>query len=293
MPDLLTTGSAQAKQLTTPTGLVFDVSDEGPAKGDLVILLHGFPQSRHAWRNQVPALASAGYRAIAPNQRGYSPGARPDPADLSNYHYDKLVQDVIDLAAATGHGESKFHLVGHDWGGSVSWGVASRHPERLRSLTILSRPHPRAFAAALEAPDGDQRRRSRHHTAYLDPGTAERLVANGAETIRERQKSAKVPPGSIEEYLSVVGNLPAMTAAVAWYQARHGKVILVDPIRVPTLYIWGDRDRTVGPMAAEGTRAFIDAEFRFEVLPGVNHFITDEAPEAVTSRLLEHIRRYG
>src|SRR5882762_210890 len=129
--------------IKTRSGLTFT------AGGPLVLLLHGFPESRHSWRAALPALAAAGYRAVAPDQRGYSPGARPDPSDLSNYAFDRLVADVIEIAAAAGYDGTRFHLVGHDWGGQVSWGVAGKHPERLASLTILSRPHPSSFRRAL------------------------------------------------------------------------------------------------------------------------------------------------
>lgn len=126
--------------IATPEGR-FTADTAGPTGGELVLLLHGYPQSRHAWRHQVPALAAAGYRAVAPDQRGYSPGVRPDPArDLGAYGIDRLVQDVLDLADAAGSAGRPFHLVGHDWGGHVGWVTAHRHPSRLRSLTILSRP---------------------------------------------------------------------------------------------------------------------------------------------------------
>src|SRR5580693_830093 len=139
--------------IKTRSGLTFTADVAGSAGGPLVLLLHGFPESRHSWREALPALAAAGYRAVAPDQRGYSPGARPDPADLTNYEYDKLIADVIALAAACGNSTGRFHLVGHDWGGQVAWGVADRHAARLASLSILSRPHPAAFIRALEAPD--------------------------------------------------------------------------------------------------------------------------------------------
>src|SRR3954467_9145433 len=113
----------------------------GAAPREGVGLLHGFPQSRHTWRDQVPALGAAGYRAVAPDGRGYSPGVRPDPADLEAYRIDRLVADAIDIADAGGTA-GRFHLVGHDWGGQVAWVTADRHPARLASLTILSRPHP-------------------------------------------------------------------------------------------------------------------------------------------------------
>ncbi len=133
---------AETIGLKTRSGLTFTTDVAGPAAGPLVLLLHGFPESRHSWRAALPALAAAGYRAVAPDQRGYSAGARPDPTELSNYAFDKLVTDAIEIVAAAGYEGKRFHLVGHDWGGQVSWGVASAHPDRLASLTFLSRPHP-------------------------------------------------------------------------------------------------------------------------------------------------------
>src|SRR5712692_11642404 len=108
----------------------FTADAAGPPDGPLVLLLHGYPQTRHTWRHQVPLLGAAGYRAVAPDQRGYSPGVRPDPADLTAYGIDRLVSDVLDLADASGSGTTPFHLVGHDWGGQVAWFVASQHPDR-------------------------------------------------------------------------------------------------------------------------------------------------------------------
>jgi pimeloyl-ACP methyl ester carboxylesterase len=120
------------RKIKTAPGLEFDCSLAGSPDRVPVLLLHGFGVSRHFWDRQVPALADAGYFAIAPNQRGYSPGARPDPKDLDAYHIDRLVGDALDIVAAAGHGGSRFHPVGHDWGGSLSWIIAARHPERLR-----------------------------------------------------------------------------------------------------------------------------------------------------------------
>ena len=123
--------------IATPEGR-FTAEVAGAASAPLVLLLHGFPQSRHSWREQVPALGAAGYRAVAPDQRGYSPGVRPDPSDLAAYSVDRLVADVLDLAAAEGHREKPFHLVGHDWGGHVAWATAHRHPQRIASLASRS-----------------------------------------------------------------------------------------------------------------------------------------------------------
>ena len=282
----------ELRKITTAPGLTFDAWVEGRPDGELVLLLHGFPQSRHTWRHQLPALAAAGYRAVAPDQRGYSPGARPDPADLSNYHYDRLIADVIDLAAACGHGNGRFHLVGHDWGGQVSWGVADRHPDRLASLTILSRPHPSSFVRALEAPDGDQKHRSRHHRAFLSGDTTRLLLEEDARRLRRNLAEAGVPADAADDYVSVLGTPEAMEAALAWYRAQAGLRASLGRITVPTLYLWGDADATVGRMAAEGTAEFVTAPFQLHVLAGIGHFITDQLVEPVNTTLLAHLRAF-
>jgi pimeloyl-ACP methyl ester carboxylesterase len=278
--------------IQTRSGLTFTAYVAGTAGGPLVLLLHGFPESRHSWREALPALAAAGYRAVAPDQRGYSPGARPDPADLSNYAFDRLVGDAIEIAAAAGYDGKRFHLVGHDWGGQVSWGVAGKHPERLASLTILSRPHPSAFRRALLMEDGDQKHRSRHHRAFLDPGTGKMLLEENARRLREGLFGQGVPQAALEEHLSVLGNPEALEAALAWYRSNQGLAADIGTIKVPTLYIWGDADATVGPDAAYGTGEFVGAAYAMEVLPSVGHFVMDQAPAKATDLLLAHLKRH-
>ena len=278
--------------MKTGSGLTFTADVLGPTGGPLVLLLHGFPESRHSWRAALPALAAAGYRAVAPDQRGYSPGARPDPADLSNYAFDRLVADVIEIAAAAGYDGKRFHLVGHDWGGQVSWGVAGKHPERLASLTILSRPHPSSFRRALLKEDGDQKHRSRHHRAFLDADTSKLLLADNARRLRDGLFGQGVPAAALEEHLSVLGNPEALEAALAWYRSNKGLAADIGTIKAPTLYIWGDADDTVGRTAAEGTVDFVAAPYRFEVLPGVGHFAADQVPDRVSELLLQHLAAY-
>src|SRR5205085_2047666 len=158
------------------------------------------------------------YRAVAPDQRGYSADARPAPSDLANYAFDKLVADAIEIVAAAGGEGRRFHLVGPDWGGQVSWGVAAAHPERLDSLTILSRPHPMSFRRALLKEDGDQKHRSRHHRAFLEPETGKMLLADNARRLRDGLFGQGVPEAALEEHLSVLGNPAAIEAALAWYR---------------------------------------------------------------------------
>src|SRR3954449_153161 len=143
-------------KITTSPTLTFDALVAGEPGAPLVLFLHGFAESMNCWRAQVTALGDMGYRAIAPSQRGYSPGARPDVRDASNYHIDRLMDDAMAIVAASGYGDARFHLAGHDWGGSIAWGLADRYHARVVSLTVLSRPHPNAFNRALLVSDGEQ-----------------------------------------------------------------------------------------------------------------------------------------
>ena len=275
--------------ITIAPTLTFDALAAGKPGGPLVLLLHGFAESMQCWHAQVEALADAGYRAIAPSQRGYSPGARPDVRDTANYHIDRLMDDAMAIVAASGYGARRFHLAGHDWGGSIAWSLADRYPERIASLTVLSRPHPNAFNRALQMPDGEQAQRSRHHRWFLEPDAAEIVLADNAKWLRERLAANGVPEAAIAEHLAVLGNKDAMEGALAWYRARGAIRGPLAMIKVPTLYIWGDADDTVGRLAAEGTVDFVSAPYRFEVLPGVGHFAADQAPARVSELMLAHV----
>jgi pimeloyl-ACP methyl ester carboxylesterase len=268
------TTTIETRIVRTAPGMEFDVSVAGDPERPLVLMLHGFCVSRHYWESQAIALAGAGYFAAAPNQRGYAPGARPDPAEHANYMIDVLIADAMAIVAGFGYGERRFHLAGHNWGGSLSWNIADRWPERLGSLTMLSRPHPLAFNHAMQE-DPEQPTRSAHHKWLLEPGAEDKVLADDAHWVRARLRRNGVPEAAIEKHISVIGNRPAMAAAIGWYRARgtgHGPV---GPTRVPTLLIWGDADDTVGRMAAEGTAEFITAPYTFAPLAGAGHYAAD------------------
>ncbi len=290
-------GSSPSNTMTVETSTVdvgplrFTVDRSGGHDLDrpLVLLLHGFPQSRHTWRTELPALAEAGYRGWAPDQRGYSPGARPDGIDA--YRTEHLVGDVLALADAAG--AERFHVVGHDWGGQLAWLTAAHHPDRVISLAVVSRPHPRAFVTALSG-DPAQADRSRHHRSFQDPEATDRLLAEGGDRFRRLLTGGGVPADDAEAYLSVLGSHPAMDAAINWYRAAGGaglRAADTPDVTVPTLYVWGDDDASVGRMAAEGTAANVDAPYRFVELPGVGHFVTDQDPGAFPPLLLDHLKR--
>jgi pimeloyl-ACP methyl ester carboxylesterase len=268
-------------------GLEFTADVAGPAGGDLVLLLHGFPQTRHTWRAELAALAAAGYRACAPDQRGYSAGARPEGIDA--YRTELLVADALAIADALG--AERFHPVGHDWGGQLAWILAARRPQRVRTLAVISRPHPAAFARAL-ADDPGQSSRSRHHRAHQRAEATDALLADGAARLRAALRDQGVPEADVGAYLATLGERPALDAAIHWYRAAGASGIAlaeVPPVAVATLYVWGDADAIVGRYAAEGTRAFVKAPYRFVALPGIGHFVTDQAPDVFPPLLLAHL----
>ncbi|MFC3454743.1 alpha/beta fold hydrolase [Amycolatopsis speibonae] len=272
------------EQLSIPTAAgSFDAIAAGPEDGRPVLLLHGFPEAAVEWEHQVATLGVLGYRAVAPDQRGYSPDVRPEQA--SEYGIDALVGDVIAIADRLGWKE--FDLVGHDWGGAVAWWAADTHPARLRSLTVVSTPHPAALAEAMKT-DEDQHLRSGYMTEWRQTRVTERrMLADNADALR-RIFDWKVPPSRIDEYVQRLSEPGALTAALNWYRAGRpgGKI---GPIAVPTLYIWSTEDAAFGSTAALDTANRVTGPYRFEMIEDVSHWVAEEAPEAVTSLLVEHL----
>lgn len=271
--------SAEALRIATPQG-IFDALAAGPASGRPVLLLHGFPQSARQWDAQLAALGAAGFRAVAVDQRGYSPGVRPDLA--SAYGPDSLIGDVMALADALGW--EVFDLVGHDWGAAVAWNVAAAFPERLRTLSAISVPHGRAFARALRE-DPDQRARSGYFKLFGREGEAEAALRDGGL----REFLAELPPERAEIHLRRMLDSAALTAALSWYRAM-GLPSRTGPITTPVLYVWSTADRFIGETAARMTGSCVAGPYRFEVLQGVSHWIPEEAPEELNRLLLEHLR---
>ena len=272
--------------ITTAEG-TFTADVAGPDDGPTVLLLHGFPQSRYTWRSTVPMLAAAGCRAVAIDQRGYSPGVRP--ADVEAYATPRLVADVIDVLDALG--VERVHLVGHDWGGQVAWLTAVAHPDRLDTLTVLSRPHPAAFARSFEL-DEAQANRSRHHRRMTDSVT-DRWWADDCAGLRAMLTESGVPQADADAYAATFAERDALVAAMNWYRAAaQGLTVRDTPdVVVPTLYLWGDADQTVGRTAAELTAEHVSGPYRFVEIAGGGHFLTDDASNAVVEReLLAHIR---
>jgi pimeloyl-ACP methyl ester carboxylesterase len=272
-------------QIFTIGQFQFTVDTAGPPSGVPVLLLHGFPQTRHMWRHQLGALAVAGYRAVAPDQRGYSPGARP--VEVESYTSDLLTADALALMDICG--ARRFHLVGHDWGGQLAWLLAARHPDRVATLTTLSRPHPAAFVRAL-AQDPEQARRSQHHAAFRQAEAVARLREDNFKILRAAMEREGIAPQNLDAHFRTLSEPGALDAAINWYRANNIASAEIPPVLVPTLYVWGTADASVGRHAAQLTEQFVSGQYRFVPIEGGGHFIVDQFPDRVAKLLVEHLR---
>jgi pimeloyl-ACP methyl ester carboxylesterase len=277
--------STSPARLTTFTrdGLTFDVLDEGPIDGEVVVLLHGFPQLNTSWSKVAPQLHAEGYRTLAPNQRGYSPGARP--RGRRAYRASELAADVIALIDRVGGGP--VHLVGHDWGAAVAWAVAINMPDRVRTLTSVSVPHPGAFLATMRK---GQALHSWYMLAFNIPWLPERVLASSAGGRRAMRGGGM----SRETYAAFRRDFDRdrLRGGLGWYRAlplgnpgayaRH--------CTVPTTHVWSDGDVALVRAGAELTAQYVDADYRLEVLDGVSHWIPDDQPERLAEIILERMR---
>lgn len=272
--------------------LVFDVLDAGPEDGPVVVLLHGFPQFADSWSKVSAPLVAQGYRCVAPNQRGYSPGARP-PGRRA-YRLPELVGDVralIDELDA-----ERVHVVGHDWGAAVAWGVAAALPERVASLTAVSVPHPAAFLRAL----GTSRQvlASWYMFAFQLPLAPEltMLGRHGSDTERFAQflRRSGQSAGAAARDGRAMADSGALRYALNWYRAMllGDPRALRRPVGAPTLFVWSDGDVAIRREACERCGDWVSGPYRFEVLPGVSHWIPDEQPERLAELIGQQLTAY-
>jgi len=266
-------------------GLEFGALAAGPPDGELVVLLHGFPQTAACWTEVAGALAAAGYRVLAPDQRGYSPGARP--AAVRAYRLPELVADVLALAEAAG--ADRFHLVGHDWGGVVAWALAGQHPERVVTLTSVSTPHPRAFAAALVT--SAQLLRSAYIGLFRIPRLPElALGARGLRGLRFLLTRGGLAPEWADRYTRALAEPGALSAALAWYRAATPFGVGLPPVPVPTRYLWGSGDPALGRRAAMTTGRWVTGPYRLDVLEGAGHWLPEHHPQELAQLVLDHLK---
>ena len=272
-------------------GMTFRCRTAGDS-GEPVILLHGFPETSHMWTDLMPRLADNGYRTLAPDLRGYSPGARPD--DVSAYSYEALASDVFALADASAF--DRFHLVGHDWGAIIGW--AALHIDggkRIASWTSLSIPHYLGTAkATYDDPGGDLYRGIL--IQLTTEGVFEGLVASQPDAFRSTWSHSSSE--EIDEYLGVLRQPGAMRAAASYYRACNAhKRALEDPsapfgdVSVPTLLIKGTQDPYVRAMSVELAKPYMKGEYRVVEL-SAGHWLAQEQPDRVADEVLAHLRAH-
>lgn len=269
---------------------IFDVTDSGPADGPVVVLLHGFPQQNSSWEQIIPLLTAKGFRCLAPNQRGYSPGARP--TRRRDYRATELVKDILALIDASG--ADRVHLVGHDWGAAVAWGVAGNAPERLASMSALSVPHPMAFMRSMLT----SRQGLASWYMYVNqlPWVAERFMLGRdgkGKTLAKVLTRSGLPPEAAARDARSMAEPGALTAALNWYRAMPmdfsglGVGSKAQKITVPTLYVWSDRDIALTAKPARDTANYVSGPYRFETLAGASHWLPEEKPAEVAELLLQ------
>jgi len=281
-----------SQHMLKANGLRFRAMVDGPADGEMVILLHGFAEGAESWSKQVDALARAGFLAVAPDLRGY--GLTDAPEGVESYSIDHLGDDVRFIITAFGRNAA--HVAGHDWGAMVAWYFAGRYPEMTKTLTALSVPHPAALAAASRG-DEDQQARSRYVGLFLIEGKAEEVLA-GDDYRRLRSMFSlgpnpdAVPRSVIDHFTRSLSRPGRLTAALNYYRANlvagggaWETPIRIGPITMPTTLLWGDQDPALGRSAAEATAQHVEGEYTLEVLEGAGHWLQFERPAEVSRTL--------
>jgi pimeloyl-ACP methyl ester carboxylesterase len=267
-------------------GLRFETLVSGPDGGEAVMLLHGYPQSAASWRETMEWLADLGYRAIAPNLRGYSPGANPPEA--SAYSIDQLIADVIGIADS--QRVKRFHLVGHDWGGALAWAVAGAHPARLLSVTVISTPHTAAMLEAMRT--SSQSLRSIYMGFFRIPRVPEALL--GFAGLRPAGLSLRLfglPRASWQRDRAQLLRAGGLRGPLNWYRGAITRSTRVRRVSVPAMYIWGRHDPVFGRRAAELTAKYVTGPYRFEEIDA-GHWIVERNAADLQRLLGEHLRSH-
>lgn len=268
-------------------GFTFDLDDSGPADGPVIVLLHGYPENRSSWRAVTPQLTAAGYRVLAPDQRGYSPRARP--MRRRDYRIGELVEDIVGLVDASG--ADKVHLVGHDWGGAVAWAFSMLHPERLHTVTSLTTPHPRAFVASMVR--SNQLLHSWYMLFYQLPRVPEMAFTRMEKQTRQALARSGLSDEAADRYVTPLKEPGAARAAINWYRGLAMSKPIPGTVTVPSLYVYATKDMFLGRKAADLTGKYVDAPYTYEVIEGATHWLPEQNADTVAQLLIEHAGKYG
>ncbi|MGD8584406.1 MAG: alpha/beta hydrolase [Chloroflexota bacterium] len=281
--------SALEHEFVYANGLRLHVVKSGPTEGPLVLLLHGFPEFWYGWHRQIPALAAAGFRVWAPDQRGYNLSDKP--RGVAAYGINHLADDILALVKTSGR--DRVHLAGHDWGAVVAWWVARLFPERLNRLVIMNGPHGSVMKRQLrESPD--QRRRSWYMLFFQLPFIPELALARGRwqtglNILRSTSRPGAYSDADLEMYRRAWSRPRAMTSMINWYRALRIRPTRRASRRVsaPTLMIWGARDTALGQEIARSSIEYCDVG-RLVMLEDATHWVQHDQPQIVNQLLVEH-----
>lgn len=265
--------------------LVFDVVDSGEGHKGTVVLLHGFPQTAQSWGAVTPMLNARGYRTVAPDQRGYSPGARP--RGRASYRLSELVGDAGALVDELGGGP--VHIVGHDWGAAVAWGLAASRPDLVLSLTTVSVPHPGAFVKSFLL--SDQLLRSWYMAAFQPPFVPDLLVSKFPGAFDDVLRRTGMDTGQIADVHRLVLDSGALTGALNWYRAMVFSTPpdLARRVAVPVTHVWGAHDTALARRGAELAADFVIADFQLEILTEAGHWIPEHNAEELAAIIVARI----
>src|SRR5947209_4737743 len=282
-------------------GINFSVLAAGKRNRPVALLLHGFPEGKESWEPQLQALADAGWRAVAPDLRGY--GGTDAPKGQEAYSMPHLVADVEGLISALG--EDQVDLVGHDWGSLIGWPFVSRHPKLVRTWTSLSVPHPVALARAsgLDGnpnPDPEQRQKSSYVGLFHKTGKAEEvMLEDDAQRLRVMYTLGPnpdaVPEDTIDQFVHGFQRPGRLTAALNYYRANLKPAAYAsypptpNPITTSTRLLWGAEDPALGRAAVDGTAGMVEGPYRLQVLEGAGHWLQFERPDEVSAAIVEHV----
>jgi pimeloyl-ACP methyl ester carboxylesterase len=271
----------------THEDLTFDVLDAGPLDGPAVVLLHGFPERASHWDAVAALLHTHGLRTLAPDQRGYSPGARP--RGRSAYRMSQLVGDTVALIERYG---APVHLVGHDWGAAVAWATAIARPDLVRTLTTVSVPHPAAFARSLLT--SNQALRSWYMVAFQPPGLVETVARRAPAVMDAWLRRSGLTGSEAARFRTEIVEYGALPGALGWYRALPLSMGSARrPVLVPTTHVWSDGDAALARRGAELTEDHVDAPYELRVLKGVSHWIPTQAPGELADAILARIEGVG
>lgn len=263
--------------------LTFDVIDSGPIDGTPVVLLHGFPQRGNSWNEVASRLHDAGFRTYAPDQRGYSPGARP--RSRFAYRVKEIVADTMALVDEIG---GPVHVASHDWGAMIGWAAAARHPESIASLTAVSVGHPRAFLRAMFS--SDQARRSYYMALFQIPLIPERTLSKpgawGERTLRHTGMSTE----TINQFRREIVGDGALRGGLNWYRSLPlATPSDMAPVSVPTTLVWSDGDAALGRKMAELTAQYVTGPYELVEIGG-SHWLLEEEPDAVADAIIRRVQ---